>query len=304
MDPQPALAELLPPPIDYIILQADLTALAPGRLPSNKARTLSVIADVESTGIASTYRFTEKSIRQALDLGQSAAEIIGFLTELSRTGLPQPLSYLIEDVARRHGTLRVGIASVYLRCDDESLINIVQADRRLASLRFRVIAPRVLVSAAQAEIVLEKLRSAGYAPIGESAEGAVLIHRPDVKRTSGKPEIAPVRITNVSGKLVSAAIKSLRAGERINATEATTTTRLATSTSNTIALLNTALAKNREVWIGYADKSGITSERIVEPLTIAGGFLTAFDVRTNEVKTFTIARITGAQFLDETQEQS
>ena len=61
--------------------------------------------------------------------------------------------------------------------------------------------------------------------------------------------------------------------------------------------------QGKEVWIGYADKGGITSERIVEPLTITGGFLTAFDVRTNEVRTFTVARITGAELAENVDEE-
>jgi hypothetical protein len=78
---------------------------------------MAVIADVESTGAATTYRFTENSIRRALDQGQSANDIIEFLAALSKTPLPQPLTYLIEDVARKHGVLRVGVASIYsARC--------------------------------------------------------------------------------------------------------------------------------------------------------------------------------------------
>jgi predicted DNA-binding transcriptional regulator YafY len=42
---------------------------------------------------------------------------------------------------------------------------------------------------------------------------------------------------------------------------------------------------------------------MVEPLTISGGFLTAFDVRTNEVRTFTIARITGAELAENVDEE-
>jgi predicted DNA-binding transcriptional regulator YafY len=57
--------------------------------------------------------------------------------------------------------------------------------------------------------------------------------------------------------------------------------------------LRRALESQRPVWIGYADVSGTTSDRVVEPLRLDGGFLTAFDTRTEEVRTFTVARITG-----------
>ena len=298
-EPTKVLGSLLPSPVDHVIVQADLTALAPGRLPANQRRTMAVIADVESTGAATTYRFTESSIRRALDQGQAAHDILDFLSGLSRTPIPQPLTYLIEDVARKHGVLRVGVASIYLRCDDEQLVATVQADRRLANLKFRQLAPGIVVSSSPADIVLEKLRVAGYAPVAESAEGTVLIHRPDTKRTATKVAPAPVTVTGPSSRLVAAAVKALRAGERVDSSKPASTNGPRTTTSQTLALLNDALAKGQEVWIGYADKGGMTSERIVEPLTITGGFLTAFDVRTNEVRTFTIARITGAA-LEET----
>lgn len=298
-DPTKVLGVLLPAPVDHVIVQADLTALAPGRLPANQRRTMAVIADVESTGAATTYRFTESSIRRALDQGQSAHDILDFLSGLSRTPIPQPLTYMIEDVARKHGVLRVGVASIYLRCDDEQLVATVQADRRLATLRFRQLAPGIVVSSSPADIVLEKLRTCGYAPVAESAEGTVLIHRPDTKRTATKVSPAPVTVTGPSSRLVTAAVKALRAGERADSSKAASTNGPRTTTAATLALLNDALIKGKEVWIGYADKGGMTSERIVEPLTITGGFLTAFDVRTNEVRTFTIARITGAA-LEET----
>ena len=36
----------------------------------------------------------------------------------------------------------------------------------------------------------------------------------------------------------------------------------------------------------------MTTERVVEPLRLEGGFLTAYDLRSAEVRTFTVARIT------------
>jgi hypothetical protein len=294
----------LPAPVDHIIVQADLTALAPGRLLAVPRRTMAVLAEVESTGVATSYRFTETSIRRALDQGQSAHEILDFLKDLSKTPLPQPLTYLVEDVARKHGVLRVGVASVYLRCDDQHLIDQVQADRRLSSLHLRQIAPGIVVSASPADVVLDKLREAGYAPVAESAQGTVLIHRPETKRTSARPAVGAVTVTGPSPRLITVAVKALRAGERVEEHKPESGLGPRATTTETMALLNEALVKQREVWIGYADKSGMTTERIVEPLSITAGFLTAFDVRNSEVHTFTISRITGAAYVQNSVEGS
>ena len=48
---------------------------------------------------------------------------------VSRTPVPQPLTYLIDDVARRHGLLRVGAAGTYLRCDDPAVLDELMAGR-------------------------------------------------------------------------------------------------------------------------------------------------------------------------------
>ncbi|MBK3647922.1 helicase-associated domain-containing protein, partial [Streptomyces sp. MBT33] len=62
------LAPLLPEPLDHVLLQADLTAVAPGPLQRPLADMLGVLADVESKGGATVYRFTPGSVRRALRL--------------------------------------------------------------------------------------------------------------------------------------------------------------------------------------------------------------------------------------------
>ncbi|WP_241965850.1 helicase-associated domain-containing protein, partial [Streptomyces sp. 111WW2] len=140
------LAPLFPEPLDHVLLQADLTAVAPGPLERGLADVLGVLADVESKGGATVYRFTPGSVRRALDAGQSAADLHAFLARHSRTPVPQPLTYLIDDVARRHGRLRVGAASAYVRCDDDATLDEILADKRAAGLGLRRLAPTVLAA--------------------------------------------------------------------------------------------------------------------------------------------------------------
>ncbi|EST27860.1 helicase-associated domain-containing protein, partial [Streptomyces roseochromogenus] len=161
------LAPLLPEPLDHVLLQADLTAVAPGPLRRPLADVLDVLADVESKGGATVYRFTPASVRRALDAGRTATDLHAFLTEHSRTPVPQPLAYLIDDVARKHGHLRVGAASAYVRCDDDTLLNEILADKRAAALRLRRLAPTVLAAQTDPAALLEGLRAMGYAPAAE-----------------------------------------------------------------------------------------------------------------------------------------
>ncbi len=189
--------------------------MAPGPLERPLAETLSVLADVESKGGATVYRFTPGSVRRALDAGQAASDLHAFLAAHSRTPVPQPLSYLIDDVARRHGHLRIGAASAYVRCDDEAVLNEILADRRSTGLRLRRLAPTVLAAQADPGSLLEALREMGYAPAAESAEGDVLITRAGARRTPPRTPPAPVPEgpPTPDATLLGAAVRAIRAGD-------------------------------------------------------------------------------------------
>ena len=78
-DPAPLLTPLLPDEVDHVLIQADLTAVAPGPLVRERARDLHLLADVESRGQATVYRFTAASVRRAFDAGWAAHEVHAFL---------------------------------------------------------------------------------------------------------------------------------------------------------------------------------------------------------------------------------
>ncbi|EMY34816.1 hypothetical protein D477_007519, partial [Arthrobacter crystallopoietes BAB-32] len=145
-DPAAAAAvldEKLPAPLSHFMLQADLTAVAPGYLEPSVARELQLLSNAEGRGPAAVHRFSADSIRTALDAGRDAAAILDFLTRHSATGVPQPLRYLVEDTAARHGTVRVGSAVSYLRSEDAELLDDLLADPRAAGLGLRRLAPTV-----------------------------------------------------------------------------------------------------------------------------------------------------------------
>lgn len=102
-----ALAAHLPAEIDRVYLQADLTAIAPGPLAPPLDLRLRGIAHRESRAQASTYRFSAESLGAGMTDGETGDSIRAFLSDLSLTGIPQPLEYLIESTAARHGLVRV-----------------------------------------------------------------------------------------------------------------------------------------------------------------------------------------------------
>ncbi|MEU6430229.1 helicase-associated domain-containing protein [Microbispora sp. NPDC046973] len=288
------LAPLLPEPVDHVLLQADLTAVAPGPLTTDLGRRLALTADVESKGGATVYRFSEQSVRRALDAGHSADDLLAVLERHSATPVPQPLRYLVTDVARRHGRIRVGTASAYIRCDDPALLDEVLADKRAHLLRLRRLAPTVLASKTSRAALVDSLRAMGYAPVAESLEGDVVVARADARRTEGQLAARVAASTAPDPEVLAAAVRAMRAGDSrrrpVEAPEGQVPRSPATAT---ITALQEAIRQGSRVWIGYLDSQGHATSRILEPARMEGGYLTAYDETRATVHRFALHRITG-----------
>jgi hypothetical protein len=294
-----SLRDLLPAPLDHFLVQPDLTVVAPGPLDRELAREVALVADVESTGGATVFRVSEASVRRALDAGRSSADLQDLFRNRSRTPVPQALSYLIDDVSRRHGRLRVGSSASYVRCDDEALLSEVLASKRAEVLGLRRLAPTVVTSAASINQVLEVLRSMGHAPAAEAPDGALLIARADSRRTPARQR--PTRhgeAQPLADEQARLAVGALRAGDlaaRANR-RAPVTVR---SVSDATAFLSQAVREGRQVWLGYVDAQGRPTSRVVEPKTIDGGYVTAYDHLRQEDRTFSLHRITGVAEIED-----
>jgi hypothetical protein len=187
-DPRPALAAgldaALPAAVDDLLLQADLTGIVPGRPSEDLEALLETCARVESRGGAVTVRFTPESVRGALDAGTTADDLLAALAAHTRGGVPQPLEYLVRDAARRHGRLRTGAASSYVRTEDPALLAGLAEDPRHAALGLVRLAPTVLAAQAPLHELLAALRAHGLAPVAETPDGQVLHAAPTVRRVA------------------------------------------------------------------------------------------------------------------------
>ena len=292
------LAGLLPEPVDHILLQADLTAVAPGPLESQLARRLQLVADVESRGGATVYRFTPSSVRRALDTGWTAIELHEFLGSVSRTPVPQPLTYLVDDTARTFGSVRVGHAEAFLRADDETALTELLHHPKAGSLGLRRLAPTVLISTTPLDVLLPRLRELGAAPVVEAEDGSVHVVRPDQRRARtprehrGRGGAAEVRRVLAVASVVTA----IRSGDRAASSRAASPAAL--TPSGSLAALREAAETGAAVLIAYVDNQGTRSERIVDPVSVEGGVLTAHDHRSDDTRTFAIHRITTVRVVD------
>jgi hypothetical protein len=289
-DPVPLLTPLLPEPVDHVLLQADLTAVAPGPLEPQLARRLQVAAEVESRGGATVYRFTARSVRRALDVGWTAAELHEFVEGISRTPVPQPLTYLVDDTARTYGTVRVGHAEAFVRADDEAALAELLAHPQAASLGLRRLAPTVLVSTTPLDVLLQRLRELGLAPAVEAPDGTLHVARPDALRArTPKDRPGQERAARESAS-VARVVAAIRAGDRAVAERPPGLPALTPGDSMTA--LRQAVAARAPVLIAYVDNHGASTERIVDPLGLEGGRLSALDHRSEEIRTFAVHRIT------------
>lgn len=293
-----------PKAVDHILIQSDNTAIAPGPLEHELAQELDLIADIESRGAATVFRFSESTLRRGLDHGRTGEEILNFLKKTSKTPVPQPLEYMIGDISKKHGKLRVGNASTFIRCEDNALITQIIKDKRVEVLGLRRIAPEVLISTHEATDVINILRNANYLPAAEDSQG-ILLSGPRIARAQSKAR--PPRIIGEfelpDELLLESAIRTIRTGEKSTARQSTLRNlstnevgALPRSTANeTLDLLTKHILEtpSKSLSIGYADNNGMVSHRIIDPLRISAGSLQARDHATGEVLTFRIPRITG-----------
>ena len=293
-----AMQPHLPEPVEHVLLQADLTAIAPGPLEGGLAAFLRLVADVESRGGATVYRFTPDSVRRALDAGWSVDQVLGALGDASRTPVPQPLDYLVRDVARRHGQARVGSARSYVRCDDEATLGAILAHRELSPLQLRSIAPTVLVSPVAPDTVLEFLRDNGFAPAAETPEGGVVVPSAGRHRTPRLRTGSPVTASTVDAELVTTLVGALRAGEEAAAYQREALASRpgpslpSTDPTTTLAVLRDAAADRQAVWLGYSDSEGTVRRLLFQPERVEGGRVHGSVDGT--ARTLSIHRVTGA----------
>ncbi len=295
-DAAAAFAAGLAPEVGDLLLQGDLTGIVPGRPSPALESLLERAAVVESRGGAVTVRFTPDSVRRALDDGLTADELVERLTTFARGGLPQALDYLVRDAARRHGRLRAGAASSYLRADDPALLAGLADDPRFADLGLLQLAPTVLAAQASTHELVEALRAHGLAPVAETPDGQVLHLERTVRRARrrGARRTASPVVTRTTD--AAALVRRLRSSDQRRTAEVpddgappsrTPGGPPAAGTDDpaaALALLREAAAARENVWVELVGPSGRPERRLLRPLRVEGGRLRAADpVRESEL---------------------
>lgn len=292
---EPALRDLLaaalPEPNDRALFGADLTAVVTGAPTAELSRLLDAAADRESRGAATVWRFTPGSVRRALDEGHHAAELEQALTGIATAGLPQPLRYLIADIGRRHGNLRVSAAASVVRSEDEALLRQAVGDRALRKLGVRLLAPSVLGADADAETVLGALRAAGYLPMPDGdtppAPALPVPARAGVRRVH-RPAPRVVEASELAARLLASPVG---AAATTSPTEQQLAKAGASVSDAEIRMLAHAVESGGSVAIGYQGSSGRLTQRVITAPDLSGDVLVAWCELRSDERWFRVDRI-------------
>lgn len=280
------LGEHLPAAVNHILLQADLTAVAPGYLAPELSETLLLMADAEGQGPASIYRFSATTIRRALDAGQDAESLLAFLTEHSATEVPQPLAYLVQDTASRHGRLRVGASASFIQSDDEAAITDLLREARTSALNLARIAPTVLTSSASPRETARVLRELGLSPALQEAEPAVVrFKRTTAVPGSARPVYTAPRTAPPEDEM-DVQLSVLRQHRGVpSGPDGEASTQLGLET------LQRAIRLKQAVIMNVVDSLGNANTEKVVPVSVSGGRVRVFDPAKETERVLSIHRI-------------
>ncbi|WP_314458112.1 helicase-associated domain-containing protein, partial [uncultured Actinomyces sp.] len=294
-----ALATDLPAAVDMILVQSDLTAIVPGRPAPELAALLERTSVVESRGGALTVRFTPESVRGALDVGYRAEEITQAISRYSPAPLPDSLSVLIQDAARRHGAVRVRAVSALLRVGDEATAAGLLAEPRLQDLGLDEVAPGILVATASAGQVLRELRDTGLAPVTEDASGHLVVGPATAQQAHRAPEPSlpgsehSVRRRRPGRRELASLVGRLRVGQE--ALQATGETAVATDPVHALAVLRQAQSSRSRLRLTLAGPDGAVQERQVRVMAVESGRVRLRDVVRETELTVAVHRIVSVE---------
>ncbi|MBN9140931.1 MAG: helicase-associated domain-containing protein [Micrococcales bacterium] len=284
-----AVAPLFPPDVRQVYIQHDLSIIAPGPLAADVDRRLRETAEVESVGLASSYRVTAASVTRALTTGATIDELRALLAEVSLTGIPQPLDYLLTETAARFGSLRVGAldpepggpeanAHSYVRADDAALVGQLVIDQTLGPLALRRAGEHRAVSRFDAETLYWALVDARYPAVFEDDAGAI---RP-VRRATARS--LPVEAAADPAERIVARIRDAAADQPEESGAAWNARQL-----------ELAIRGKLQVTVVVRMPDGSEVPYLLEPAALAGGRLRARDRRADIERTLPLSHIVAVE---------
>lgn len=281
------VGQWLPAPTASARLQADLTAVVTGLPTGELSALLNLAADAGDRDTASTWRFSPNSVRRALDAGYTADRLVAELTAVAAHGVPQPLEYLVRDMARRHGELSVVPVGCCVLAKDAALAAEIAAHRALG---LRLLGGEVLASPRPVAETVALLRQHGYAPVATDESGTPVVERVRPRRakqrakywSTPKPDPEPDLF------LLATALLDLASMDISDADPGRFASHLSRDEQE---LLSRAIQAEIPVEILYVDQNERRSRRVITPYGHVGDLLEAWCHLRDDERHFLLSRI-------------
>jgi len=299
-----AMDALFPKQITAVYLQHDLSIVAPGPLEPQLDAQLRALTNVESRGLAASYRVSSASLNRAMAAGETAETITVFLTSIALTGIPQPLVYLIAETAARYGLVRVsafgdnnpidagganaarpvgavGSPRASIHSADAGLLEAMLVDHSLSSLTLRRASADHLTSRFDSATVFWSLSDARYPVAAEDAAGAIVVLE---RWRTAKPPAAPGpdAAANIVARL------RLLGDDVPEETGRAWLERQLDVAIKAKALIVVTVTMNESTTVDY----------LVQPTSLAGGRLRALDRKSDIERTLPVSHISGVRSAD------
>lgn len=264
------LFQRLPKEQDRVIIQGDLSLVAPGPLPAKVEVELRKFAVTESIGLAPSYRLSASSISTGLEEGLTESKIRKLLEKLGGA-IPQPVDYLISEVSNRFGRIKISKTEIgsKLFVNDDLLAKQLTMDSKLQSLGIRRESGD-LYSSIDSEAIYFTLRENGYLAVRVSSSGEI---------------IAPSAMDGDTYQLDDAKSQLLRLRQQQLNQE------IAPESNETERKISLAIKSKSTIAVDIKANGKVMSF-LLEPIGIANGRLRAKDRKADIERTLPVSAIT------------
>jgi hypothetical protein len=274
----------LPAPVDRLIVQADLSLVAPGPLTTATEMRIREFADCEHIGFASTYRINALSITLGMENGLKAADIRELLVTLSGKDLPQPVDYLIRESEERFGRLVVHSTSIpehsVATSSDAILLKSILNDPRLKPFGLVENSAGDLACKFDSEVLYFGLREAGFAAIrAEQTSNDAPVARSAIGQTQDHAAEGLDLKASILADLARMREQDAKAGSTPDGDDVTRQIQL-------------AIKSKARLSITVTTDAGVAHQFLLEPTGIANGRLRAKDRKADIERTLPLASIT------------
>jgi hypothetical protein len=267
----------LPSAAERVIIQADLTLIAPSPLPTELEISLRRFADTEQIGMASSYRLSALSVSHGLETGLAIDEIRSLLLRLSAKELPQPVDYLLKEAESRFARLKVYAtksgAHSQIVSTDMILLAEIHNDQRLKPFALHFDEAGSLHSRFEAELVYFALREANFVAVRVDENGTVL----SPQKLSSKNKVSEQRQSVVED------ITRMR--------EADTQGTSDPDDDDLLRQIQLAIKYKAKMVIVLKTSNGEQVEYLVEPVGVANGRLRAKDRKADLERTLPLSSV-------------